>query len=213
MSDLHFKPGEKKYALVINNDKKVCRYMLDVLNGKKNDVDAVEWMHYGRPEDSTFNYGAEYATFDINNDGRNETVVRWHGSITSVDVDSLFIFSGDVSLRSLQQFSELEEHSIGTVRIQHSYELQLLPPLPHEGWMQANKQYFPALTSYTSIHPFSLKGEYYVLLSESSDVKLDPQLIVVAQYKKGRVSSADQSQMRDICYLSRPAIRASMKRY
>ena len=215
----------QRYELLLGKKDKVCQHILNlfnssvikVANGPDVDTDSVfmsiNWKRYGLPEDDAFDYGAEYAKFDINNDGHDELVIRWrHGGRKLIDVDSLFVFQKDFTLGSVQRLAGLETRSVGSVAVREAYELQLLSPLPRQAWMESGKQYFPGLTSYTLIRPFGFDGKYYLLLSESPDVKLDPELLVVARYKTGHVVSADSSKMSDICYLSRPLSGASIKR-
>lgn len=216
----------KRYELLLNKEDKVCRHILNLFNssatkaGEGLDLDAdkiftsVNWKRYGQPDDGAFNYSAEYAKFDINNDGHDELVIRWrHGARKLIDVDSLFIFSKDTPLASVQRLTDIETHSVGSVSVRETYELRLLSPLPRQPWMKTDKQYFPSLTSFTLVRPFRYNDKYYLLLSESPDIKIDPELLVVARYKSGHVVSADSSQMNDVCCLSRPVSGVSMKRY
>jgi hypothetical protein len=213
------KPGVHQYKLIMSKEDKVCRYMLGVLNhhvaeGKTryNELEdsmfaAIQWTRYGISNDNKFNYDAQYAKFDINNDGHEELVVRWRrGSIKLIDVDTLYILPEAVSAESLYRFQELEARSVGGVEIQDSYGLHLLPPLPRENWMKKDKQYFPGLTNFVLMRPFLFASKYYLLLSTSPDVRINPERLVVTRYIGGHVSSADPSKMDDVCYLSRPNI-------
>ena len=214
-----------EYKIVVSKDDKVCRYMLDVLNrhvaeDKKryneledSTFEAIRWTRYGISSDNKFNYDAQYAKFDINNDGHADIVVRWrHSTIKLIDVDTLYILPDNVSPESLYRFQELEMRSIGGVEIQDSYDLRLLLPLPREGWMKKDMQYFTGLTNFILLRPFFFESKYYLLLSESPDVRIDPELLVVAKYFKGRILSADPSQMSDVCYISRPESNPTIKR-
>jgi hypothetical protein len=212
------------YEAVVSKNSELCEYVLGVLNRHKDkarygEIDdptftAIRWTKYGRPSDQSFDYGAEYSKFDVNNDGKVELVIRWrHGARKLIDVDFLFVFPEEMSMNSLHKLAELAGQSIGGVQIEQSYELRSLPPLPRESWMKKDIHYFPILSSSLVMRPFLFEHKHYLLLSESPDVRIDPEIMVVARYRHSHVSSADSSRMEDICYFGRPQPNSTIKRY
>lgn len=220
------KSAENQYQIIVSKDDKVCRYVLNALNRhvveKKSrhqqieDVafETINWKQYGVRHNGSFNYAARYAKFDLDNDGHDEVVVlEAHSSYHSIGVNALFIFPDNTSPENFPRYQDLQERSVGSVEIRpEGYELRLLPALTRESWMKADKQYFPSLTSVV-LNPFLFDGRYYLLLSESADVRIDPELLVVAQYRQGRVHYSDPTKMTDICYVGRREPSPTIKRY
>ena len=212
-----------QYQLVMSNDDKICEHVQAVLNKDIErygpDYDQRKFadpmftaIHWEPTSDPIFRYGGDYARFDVNNNGKQELVVRFRSSVKSRSIQDLFVFDSRTEAASLKTVKDLQEKSIGKIDI-HAYNLTFLPPLPRKEWMEKGKEYYPTLDRFVYIYPFILNGTTYLLIKDSPDIRLDPELALVSLYKGGVVRSADPERMRDLCYLKRKVRNATLQRY
>lgn len=214
---------EDQYELLMNSKTKVCKHVQEVLNRDIErygpDYDQRKFadpmftaIHWQPTSDPMFRYGGDYARFDVNNDSRQDLVVRLRLSIKSRDFHLMFVFDNETALESLKTIKDLREKRIGEIHFE-AYDLTHLSPRPREDWMEEGRQYYPALYRSVFFYPFVFNGMTYLLIKDSPDVRSDPELALVALYKGGLVQSADPQKMRDLCYLKKKVRNPTIKRY
>jgi len=160
---------------------------------------AIPWEQYGGAQHG-YDYGAEVARFDISNDGTEELVVRFSTMIFNKIIHRLFILDGHESIESLKTIKDIEEKSIGMISIER-YDFKYIPAMPHAGWMERGKFYYKGLSEYVAIYPFIFDHKSYVLIKNAPDTGPDPSELLIAQYKKGIVHTANKEQIQDVCYM------------
>lgn len=93
------------YKLVMSKDKELCESMLglynaDMVTNGYIDYDSheifsqIKWESIDKL-DNSFVMRFLRADFDINNDGKIETVIKFSGHVQAVDIDQLSIYPGD----------------------------------------------------------------------------------------------------------------------
>jgi len=100
------------YTLLMSKDDELCNHMLELFNqdleqyGESGDEHQEEHQEFKRVPwqparfSSVINGHTEYtdvegALFDFNNDGVQDFVVRWKGSLSNARADSIFILGGE----------------------------------------------------------------------------------------------------------------------
>lgn len=170
----------KPFKLTMNKNKQLCTYMLDVLNkdveqyghgydpGKFQDklFRAIPWVEQGRK----FDYYGQVARFDIDNDGKEDVVVREETSPHNVTTMSIFVFSLSQYPEAAMRRRDLEHASIGFID-----------------------------TVGTFIHPFVFDRSTYLLITRSPDSSALPSYFRVTKYKGGRISPNALTKLDDVC--------------
>src|SRR5438093_7175098 len=151
--------GQPQFQLLMSKDDKVCTYMRDVLNrdlkeyGLRNHKDkfkdsvftAIKWTSL----EKGYGYAGKVASFDINNDGQMDLVIRQSTSGgKSVTFDRLFIFDQGQALESLKTARDLYEKAIGMVNIdfREGYNFRGLPPRTHDSGLMKGQQYYEGMS-------------------------------------------------------------------
>ncbi len=178
---------DESYKVVMSKDEKVCNAMLAVYN---EDMKAGGSIRYDEHE--MFNIGWQTdarvpdvmdAVFDINNDGKQELVLRTTQGFHGIHTDTFYIFpeSSDILTRIKRGPGGLKpmlETPNWLFSSEHpTYELKDLPS-PLVG----------SLDVYYVLEPFVFNGTTYISMTDAG-----PSWIVIAKY-------LERERMQDICY-------------
>lgn len=208
------------YILVMSKDKELCESMLGLYNTDMNthgriDYDSheifsrIEWEDLDDSDDSSAIWLR--ADFDINNDGKNETVVKFSGHVQAADLDTLYIYPGDSDIfskdaitgkrgRLLDTPNTIFEsyHSIYYLKdvsksLQEKilvYKLKHLPSYLKRANVDDLRRDLgkPEIAGSFVLQPFILHGTTYISITNRN-----PEWIVVGKYKPPK-------EVQDICY-------------
>lgn len=182
------------YTLEMSKDAKLCNAMLALYN---EDMKAYKEIRYNQHEmfiniDWQFDddLDIEHAVFDINNDGKNELVIKiaWH--LRGIRDETLYIFPAhsDVLSKLKPGPGGLHALSDNSVELFSSgnkiYVLKDLPKTPEDAWVGG----------LFVLYPFSWEGINYISMTDHT-----PRWIVIAKYKQAE-------ELQDICYFFNPNI-------
>lgn len=188
------------YALVMSKDTKLCNAMLALYN---EDMKAYKRIRYDQHEMFTNiwepvdvdeanhpTYGClQYwrGIFDINNDGKNELVIKQSACLSGILTDSLYIYPDNSDVLSFNPKSGKLNPLKDTDNKLGEHEVYYLKDLPKtsEAW----------IGGHFVLNPFIWEGASYISMTDQM-----PRWIVIAKYKQAE-------EMQDICYFSNPNIK------
>ena len=206
--------SSRPYMLVMSLDSTLCHSMLDLYNsdmaasGQINYDDhemfsAIDW----EPIDPDY----EKAVFDINNDEKDETVIKFSGHVLATNLDSLQIYLPDQQIfakannggrgrlldtpnslfegpPSIYYLKEVPEQLKKTIL---EYKLNHLPKYLRNVNLRDLRKDFeqPYIAGGFVVQPFKWNTIYYVSITSYND----PEWIVIAKYKEAK-------DVKDICY-------------
>lgn len=183
----------QNYTLVMSKDTRLCNAMLALYN---NDMKAYKRIWYDRHEifssiewQTDDDLDIEHAFFDINNDGKNELVIKktWH--LRGIGNEALYIYSADSDVLSKLRpgaggLHALSDNSIELFSTHNNvYYLKALPAT------EVGAEVFFVL------NPFIWEGASYISITDQT-----PRWIVIAKYKQAE-------ELQDICYFFNPSIK------
>lgn len=193
--------GKAAYKLVMSKDKELCTSMLKLFNEdvkKYGEIRyeehklSIDWkpMEYGGDEFRDGNCQmVRMAKFDINNDGKEDLVIKSSLCMRDIPNDSLFVFSPESeTLRNLTWNYLFHEHSDKVSFSERGYDLKEAPK-------SRKSELIPNIGIPLSLEPFLWRQAAYISISDVYSY-----WIVIAKYKQGQT-------MEDICYLGRTAAR------
>lgn len=205
-----------EYVLVMSKEDNVCQHMLKIYNedlkkygGIKYDeheeFKAIKWekKRYfttypdGKKDYSIMDYrSVVMSRFDINNDGKEEIVVKFVGEWKGSPADSLYFFKKEYSDYFKDEFDVKDLYlkaigKVGTMVFEgNSYALKELPKIfiGIIGDKEAYNHY--SLGGHFYVDPFVFKEAYYInMRDDSSEIKF----LVILKYTK-------DNQLKDTCY-------------
>jgi hypothetical protein len=187
------------YELAMSKNQELCETVLNLYN---EDMDssgkiqydmheifkAIRWQPFDLNEKKYPTYGCRYvkqAQFDMNNDGKDDLVVKYSGCFRDNLTDSLFIFPSDsdilLHLRPGQGGLAPLFHTSNKVD-RNIYALTQLK--------DGNR---PLIGGIFVLHPFIWESTSYLSMTD-----LRQEWIVIAKYKQAE-------ELQDICYFHGPA--------
>ena len=172
------------YEMLLNKDEKLCRETFQLANEdlkKHGEVrydrhelfKTIEWEPLAETLGSKFNDEAcavyRLARFDINNDGRQDIVVKLSGCFRSRYTDSIYFLDGENrAFPSYREFSDITENSIGKFPDDATtlvgYEVKELPPV------EKAKDFtgYHGVAGWLTITPFIYQGISYMTLTDDT---------------------------------------------
>jgi hypothetical protein len=207
--------GAEAYKLVMSKDKKLCANMLNLFNA---DMKEYRQICYDKHEMFTrlgwqpVDVGKEpyacgmyqYALFDINNDGKDELVIKTSHCLRDQLTDSLYIFPPNSKV--LQDLKEPSSHPFDTVPDKlefvgkggFEYDLKELPESEKEKLLEDIRKTLPksmkgldlkpGIGGVLVIQPFQIGKTIYISMTD-----LHQEWIVVGKYKQA-------DTLEDLCY-------------
>jgi len=193
------------YKLVWSQDKEVCSAILSLFNADMKQYGEiryeqhkifVEWKPMALPDDAG-NADAcgvlSTTTLDIDNDGRNDRLIRTSFCFHSILTDSLFIFPADSDIPAKLTWKDLGDVLItvpNKVDID-SYELKY--------WPKSERGKWPVMVGRPLVlEPFVWQGITYLSMTD----RYYGYRIVIAKHKGGET-------LEDVCYLDSTSSKKS----
>lgn len=153
-----------------------------------------------------------WATFDIDNDGQPEVVIKRSGCLGGILSDDLLIFRGDEAREHIYQtlmdpFAPSDsvqgkinrERLIGKIDLTgESYALKKLPPFKNK--RRYGREELHAIGGQVFIHPFLFGGYTYLNLHSPCCDDDRSAWHVIAQYRPGEKTPQG---LEDLCYIRR----------
>ena len=121
-------------------------------------------------------------TFDINNDGTDELIIRTRSCYQSQLRDGLYIFPPDSNADEL--YKDPKNQVLSTTEDQLKFMTYHLKKMPGVKSMAQ----LPGLHTILTLEPFQFKGTFYVSMTD-----LRQEFIVIAKYLRGE-------ELDDVCY-------------
>ena len=210
------------YILVMSKNKALCESMLGLYNKDMDtygriDYDSherfsrIDWENINENEDDVIS-SLTRAKFDINNDGKNEIVVKFSGPVLAVNVDTLLIYPEGSEIFSKDPETGKRGRLLNTSNIlfggnnNQSYYLKQVPKLLQEEDLTYKLKHLPKYLKKVNIkvlrknlakayigpsyvlQPFIWHGTTYISMTDRN-----PEWIVVGKYKQAK-------EVQDICY-------------
>ena len=198
LTTLSFSNGDS-YSLAMSKDPKLCNAMLTLYNEDMKNFHGIRydqhemftrmWKSVDQDEANHPTYGCSQlwrGIFDINNDGKNELVVKWSACLSGNLTDSLYIYPSDSDVLTFNPKSGKlnpltdTDNELGS----QVYHLKALPETS-EFWVGG----------LFVLQPFIWDGTNYISMTD-----IRPRWIVIAKYKQA-------AEMQDICYFFNPHIK------
>ena len=209
------------YELVMSKNKKFCKAMLVLYNEDVNSYrygeikydtheifTRISWQPVDLNEKEHPTYGCSFvkqALFDIDNDGKNDLVIKYSGCLRDDLTDSLFVFAPDSDI-----LSKLKPGLGGLAPLfktlnkinRNTYDLKELPKSVEEKLVTKIRKQLPESSKNLDIKigiggVFILQPFIWDTTSYISMTDLHQEWIVVAKYKQAE-------EMQDICYFHGP---------
>lgn len=177
-----------KYILVMSRYDEVCIHMLNLFNHDLRKYKEVKYE--GHPEFDTVKWriggfilkedegsikdgkGNKFTTIDINNDGKNETVLSYDICYRGVCGDGLFVFSDPaIDFSKHIQYTVSEISTFSGIQITPFWNYQLEADWIPKKYIKKHKPHNNQLRGILKINPFIFKNTYYVSIAEIYGVK------------------------------------------
>lgn len=185
--------GQEAYKLVMSQDSKLCRHMLALFNGDmkkgrglayEKHEEFIKWEPVESGEVLMDKYCRQTLkqTFDINNDGTDELVIRRRHCFQSQLTDLLYVFSQDSNVVELLKdpASQVLASTPNTLDAMN-YELKK--------WSGVKAgELLPGIGPILTLEPFKFGQTFYVSLTD-----LRQEFIVIAKYLGGE-------ELDHVCY-------------
>jgi hypothetical protein len=187
--------GKEAYRLVMSKDKELCQTVLNFFNADMkrykeihydDDIfQVVKWKAIDLGEETYGCYFLSHAMFDINNDGKNDLVIKERGCLSNILIDKMFVFPQDSDVLSRIHVGLGGGEALDQTKNKF-FEINTSHPL--EGLSFAESQGLPQGVGGNVLHPFVWKNTAYVSMTD-----FDPEWIVIAKY-------LEQQKFQDVCY-------------
>jgi hypothetical protein len=206
-----------EYVLVMSKDDNVCQNMLNLYNedlrkygeiqyNKHIEFTSIKWkekhffsIHNGRKEYTR----VLMSLFDINNDEKGESVLKWTSSLQSSPTDILYIFKNEDMGYFKDEFDVKEMHrAVSTLGLggelfkSNAYKLKELPKI----LIDIDKENYYILGGLFFFHPFVYKGKYYIEMRDDMVFQDKRRFLVILTY-------TGDNQLKDTCYYLRAVYR------
>ena len=172
------------YEMFLNKDDKLCREAFQLVNedlkqhgevqyDRHEMFKTIEWQPLAQTLGSKFKDEpcsvSQLAKFDINNDGRQDMVVKLTGCFHSRPTDSIYFLDPEnPALSSYGGFSDIIENSIGRFPADSSvlavYNIKQLQPVKTT---KASKVYH-GVAGWLVINPFIYQGISYLAIADNT---------------------------------------------
>ncbi len=177
--------GKEAYRMVMSEDKRFCQHMLAIFNGDLKKYGAllyekhkefIVWEPVDTGEVKIDKYCSQTLkqTFDINNDGTDELVIRTRSCYQSQLTDSLYIFPLNSNIVELLKAAT--PHAFGATSDglwAMTYELKKMPGVK-------SGALFPGIHTIITLEPLKFGQTFYVSMTD-----LRQEFIVIAKYLRG----------------------------
>jgi hypothetical protein len=177
-----------EYVLVMSKDNNVCKNMLNLFNRdlqKYKEVkyesypefDAIKWQIGGfafknNGDGIKDGKGNKFAKIDINNDGKNETVLNYDICYRGVCGNGLFVFSDSaIDFSKSIEYTVEETKAFSGIQITPFWNYDLRKDRIPEKYLKKYKEGNDRLRGVLEINPFFFKNTYYVSIAEIYGVK------------------------------------------
>jgi hypothetical protein len=194
--------GGEMYLSAMSKDGKLCEAMAEVLN---RDADRDGDLHYEHevfrriawtpvklsgqaPRDGRCST-LEQARFDLDNDGREDLVIRSSFCMRGLPSDSLYVFPSDSTVLERATWQDLGPLHATTDKFERTGGAYPLDELPAE---EARRHATPPAGVFT-LRPFIFEKRSYLSLTDARRA-----WIVIANYLPG-------GRLQDICYFHAPS--------
>jgi hypothetical protein len=190
---------ERGYQLIAGRDSKLCAGVLEAFREDMDDRRRLRYQHEifrqiiwksvelrGQEPKTRHCSGLDQATFDLDNDGQLDLVVKTTFCMNGSPSDSVYIFPADSAVleqANWQDLSPLLSTPDKFERTRGSYPLTALP------MSSELRKELPALNTVFTVQPFIIDEKTYVALTDGSG-----QWMVIAKYLRGE-------RFEDQCYL------------
>lgn len=194
--------GKEAYILVVSKNKDMCKSLLDLFNKdikehgeltyQHDAFTRVQWHPIGSIYDKRYPAdqceSLKQATFDINNDGHSNLVLKYSGCLHDQLSDGLFVFPEDSDILSRLKpgpggLSDMFATANKFERTGDLYELKAMPEKKGES--------VPSLGPVFVLQPFAWEHTFYVSMTG-----LRRDWVVVAKYRQAE-------SIQDVCYFKR----------
>ncbi len=213
-----------EYMLVMSKDDNVCQHMHRLYNDdikkygeikydQHEEFNAIEWgdKKFYRIRDGKKEYPKEaveshttvqISYYDINNDGKEEIVIKQEGYYKGIQSDNVHYFKNeDASLFQEDAFDIKILYNKSTGNISSGggniYELKELPKFIYSGIDNKDTKAYYSLGAYIYVNPFLFAGTYYLDLKDEVpyDFKnmYSSNFLIILKYTK-------ENQRQDACY-------------
>lgn len=177
-----------EYILVMSKDNNVCKRMLNLFNRDLQkykeikyeshpEFDAIKWQIGGfvfkdNGDGIKHGKGNKFAKIDINNDGKNETVLNYDICYRGVCGNGLFVFSGPaIDFSKNIEYTMDETKGFSGIQITPFWNYDLRRDWIPEKYLNKYKERNDRLKGVLKINPFFFKNTCYVSIAEIYDVK------------------------------------------
>ena len=213
-----------EYVLVMSKDDNVCQHMLKVYNDdlkkygeikydKHDEFKSIKWnekkyyrlnngkKEYPKPPIET-NTTVLLSEYDINNDGKNEIVVRNESYYKNILSDDLYYFKNEDAILFRDDAFDIKvlyTKATGNVSSggQNTYKLKELPQFLYLGIGDKEAKAYYSLGGYIYINPFFFAGTYYLDVKDEVPTEnkgiYSSKFLVILKYTK-------DNQRKDTCY-------------
>ncbi len=210
-----------EYVLVMSKEDNVCQHMLKIYNAdlkkygevrydEHEEFTAIKWeekkyyrVREGKKEYPVYPYATNITVlmsrFDINNDGKEEVVIKDAGMVFSIITENLFYFKGEDSAYFKEKEFDIKIlYNNATGRVgggadfeRSVYYLKKLPQI-YIGIIGGKEAYshYP-VGPHFYVNPFNFKGAYYIDMKDMQ--RSSNKWLVILKYAK-------DNQIKDICY-------------
>lgn len=211
-----------EYVLVMSKDDSVCQHMLKIYNedlrkhGKieydqHEEFTAIKWeekKYYTTFPDGKKHYSMSpqetvlISRFDINNDGKEEVVVKKESFFKGISSENLYYFKGEnADSFKNTEFDVYLLHTKAAGSIDsgpgNTYKLKELPQFLYLGIGDKESKAYYSLGVYLYLYPLFFKGTYYLDMKDEvpSDIQgiYSSRFLLILKYSK-------DNQPKDICY-------------
>ncbi len=201
-----------EYVLVMSKEDNVCQYMLKLYNedlkkygevryDEHEEFTAIKWeekryytTRHGKKDYSIMDYGSVIISrFDINNDGKEEIIVKEEGSLKGILSENLYYFKGEDSDYFKDEFDIKILYNKAIRKLAFTggfYDLKELPQFLYLGIGGKEVKGHYLLAGHFYINPFAFKETYYIDMKDNEEIG---NFLVILKYTK-------DNQIKDVCY-------------
>jgi uncharacterized protein YecT (DUF1311 family) len=198
----------ESYTLKMSKDDELCNHMLQLFNqdlelyGWQGDEHQEEHEEFKRIQWQPARFSADIngrtaymdvqgASFDFNNDGIQDFVVRHIGSLSGMRADSLHVLDADAAKHA----NELVSHELWEAKNQ----------IDLSGWWYNLSAPYEEIAGARVLEPFIYRGTSYLVMRPLFEMPpITSGYAVIAKYGSGKFINRDLSgNMEDICYYHR----------